>query len=196
MRAAFMAEHNGRQVAVLVPTTLLAQQHFQNFQDRFADWPVKVESLSRFRSGKQQESVMLGLADGSVDIVIGTHKLLQEGIQFKRLGLAIVDEEHRFGVRQKEWLKSLRSEVHILTLTATPIPRTMNIALSGMRDLSLIATPPTRRLAIKTFVRVCVNGLVRVAFLRELLLGGVVFFLHKEEKTNNKKAREHAALVP
>jgi len=196
MRAAFMAVHNGRQVAVLVPTTLLAQQHFQNFQDRFADWPVKVESLSRFRSGKQQESVMQGLADGSVDIVIGTHKLLQEGIQFKRLGLAIVDEEHRFGVRQKEWLKSLRSEVHILTLTATPIPRTMNMALSGMRDLSIIATPPSRRLAIKTFVREWDNGLIREAFLRELKRGGQVFFLHNEVKTIEKTARELAALVP
>ena len=196
MRAAFMAVHNGKQVAVLVPTTLLAQQHFQNFQDRFADWPVKVESLSRFRSAKQQEAVLQGLADGNVDIVIGTHKLLQEGIQFKRLGLAIVDEEHRFGVRQKEWLKSLRSEVHILTLTATPIPRTMNMALSGMRDLSIIATPPNRRLAIKTFVREWDNGLVREAFLRELKRGGQVFFLHNEVKTIDKMARELAALVP
>ena len=196
MRAAFMAVHNGKQVAVLVPTTLLAQQHYQNFQDRFADWPVKVESLSRFRSGKQQDAVMQGLADGGVDIVIGTHKLLQEGITFKRLGLVIVDEEHRFGVRQKEWLKSLRSEVHILTLTATPIPRTMNMALSGMRDLSLIATPPSRRLAIKTFVREWDNGLLREAFLRELKRGGQVFFLHNEVKTIEKTARELAALVP
>lgn len=196
MRAAFMAVHNGKQVAVLVPTTLLAQQHYQNFQDRFADWPVKVESLSRFRSAKEQEAVLKGLADGKVDIVIGTHKLLQSRIEFKRLGLVIVDEEHRFGVRQKEWLKSLRSEVHILTLTATPIPRTMNMALSGMRDLSIIATPPSRRMAIKTFVREWDQGLIREACLRELKRGGQVFFLHNEVKSIEKTARDIAALVP
>ncbi|MEK7323136.1 MAG: transcription-repair coupling factor [Pseudomonadota bacterium] len=196
MRAAFMAVHNGKQVAVLVPTTLLAQQHYQNFQDRFADWPVKVESLSRFRSAKEQEAVLKGLADGKVDIVIGTHKLLQSRIEFKRLGLVIVDEEHRFGVRQKEWLKSLRSEVHILTLTATPIPRTMNMALSGMRDLSIIATPPSRRMSIKTFVREWDQGLMREACLRELKRGGQVFFLHNEVKSIEKAARDLAALVP
>ncbi len=196
MRAAFMAVHNGKQVAVLVPTTLLAQQHYQNFQDRFADWPVKVESLSRFRSVKEQDAVLRGLADGNVDIVIGTHKLLQSRIEFKRLGLVIVDEEHRFGVRQKEWLKSLRSEVHILTLTATPIPRTMNMALAGMRDLSIIATPPSRRMAIKTFVREWDQGLIREACLRELKRGGQVFYLHNEVKTIEKTARDIAALVP
>ncbi len=196
MRAAFVAVQNGKQVAVLVPTTLLAQQHFQNFQDRFADWPVKVESLSRFRSAKDQTEVLRGLAQGHVDIVIGTHKLLQSDIKFKRLGLVIVDEEHRFGVRQKEWLKSLRSEVHVLTLTATPIPRTLNMALSGMRDLSIIATPPSRRLAIKTFVRERDNGLIREACLRELKRGGQIYFLHNEVKTIDKTARELAALVP
>jgi transcription-repair coupling factor (superfamily II helicase) len=196
MRAAFIAVHNNKQVAVLVPTTLLAQQHYQNFQDRFADWPVKVASLSRFRSAKEQEAIMQGLRDGGVDIVIGTHKLLQSDIKFKRLGLVIVDEEHRFGVRQKEWLKSLRSEVHVLTLTATPIPRTLNMALSGMRDLSIIATPPSRRLAIKTFVREWDDGLVREACLRELKRGGQVYFLHNEVKTIDKTARELAALLP
>ena len=196
MRAAFIAAQNNRQVAVLVPTTLLAQQHYQNFQDRFADWPVKVASLSRFGSGKEQNSVLQGLADGSVDIVIGTHKLLQSDIKFKRLGLVIVDEEHRFGVRQKEWLKSLRSEVHVLTLTATPIPRTMNMALAGMRDLSIIATPPSRRLAIKTFVREWDGGLIREACLRELKRGGQVYFLHNEVKTIEKTVRELAELLP
>jgi transcription-repair coupling factor (superfamily II helicase) len=196
MRAAFVAVQNNKQVAVLVPTTLLAQQHFQNFQDRFADWPVKVESLSRFRSTKDQNAVLQGLTEGNVDIVIGTHKLLQSDIKFKRLGLVIVDEEHRFGVRQKEWLKSLRSEVHVLTLTATPIPRTLNMALSGMRDLSIIATPPSRRLAIKTFVRERDNGLIREACLRELKRGGQIYFLHNEVKTIDKTARELAELVP
>jgi transcription-repair coupling factor (superfamily II helicase) len=196
MRAAFVAVQNNKQVAVLVPTTLLAQQHFQNFQDRFADWPVKVASLSRFRSAKEQEAVLQGLRDGSVDIVIGTHKLLQTDIKFKRLGLAIVDEEHRFGVRQKEWLKSLRSEVHILTLTATPIPRTLNMALSGMRDLSIIATPPSRRLAIKTFVRERDDGLIREACLRELKRGGQVYFLHNEVKTIDKITGELSKLLP
>jgi len=196
MRAAFIAAQNNRQVAVLVPTTLLAQQHYQNFQDRFADWPVKVASLSRFASGKEQSAVLQGLADGNVDIVIGTHKLLQSDIKFKRLGLVIVDEEHRFGVRQKEWLKSLRSEVHVLTLTATPIPRTMNMALAGMRDLSIIATPPSRRLAIKTFVREWDGGLIREACLRELKRGGQVYFLHNEVKTIEKTARELAELLP
>jgi transcription-repair coupling factor (superfamily II helicase) len=196
MRAAFLAVQGGRQVAVLVPTTLLAQQHYQNFQDRFADWPVRIESLSRFRSAKEQSAVLQGLESGTVDIVIGTHKLLQSKLAFKRLGLVIVDEEHRFGVRQKEWLKSLRSEVHILTLTATPIPRTLNMALSGMRDLSIIATPPSRRLAIKTFVREWDGGLIREACLRELKRGGQVYFLHNEVKTIDKTARELAALVP
>ena len=196
MRAAFIAVQNNKQVAVLVPTTLLAQQHYQNFQDRFADWPVKIESLSRFRTTKDQGGVLQGLADGKVDIVIGTHKLLQSDIKFKRLGLVIVDEEHRFGVRQKEWLKSLRSEVHVLTLTATPIPRTLNMALSGMRDLSIIATPPSRRLAIKTFVRERDNGLIREACLRELKRGGQVYFLHNEVKTIDKTMRDLAVLVP
>jgi len=196
MRAAFAAVQNNKQVAVLVPTTLLAQQHFQNFQDRFADWPVKVASLSRFRSAREQDAVLQGLRDGSVDIVIGTHKLLQSDIKFKRLGLAIVDEEHRFGVRQKEWLKSLRSEVHVLPLTATPIPRTLNMALSGMRDLSIIATPPSRRLAIKTFVRERDDGLIREACLRELKRGGQIYFLHNEVKTIDKTTRDLAELLP
>ncbi len=152
MRAAFMATQGNRQVAVLVPTTLLAQQHFQNFADRFADWPVQVESLSRFRTAKQQQKVIDGLNGGTIDIVIGTHKLLSETVKFKNLGLVIIDEEHRFGVRHKEKLKALRSEVDLLTLTATPIPRTLNMAMSGMRDLSVIATPPALRHPVKTFI--------------------------------------------
>ena len=152
LRAAFMAVQGGKQVAVLVPTTLLAQQHYQTFADRFADWPVRVELLSRFRGDAQAKAALAGLADGKVDIVIGTHRLLQRDMRFKDLGLLIIDEEHRFGVRDKERLKALRAEVDVLTLTATPIPRTLNMALGGLRDLSLIATPPADRLSIKTFV--------------------------------------------
>ncbi len=196
MRAAFVAVHDGWQVAVLVPTTLLAQQHLQNFSDRFADWPVRLEQLSRFRSRKERDTVIDGLATGHVDIVIGTHRLLQSEIRFKRLGLVIIDEEHRFGVRQKERLKSLRAQSDVLTLTATPIPRTLNLALSGLRDLSLIATPPERRLSIKTFVRQWDGALIREAFLREIRRGGQVYFVHNKVENIERIARELRELVP
>jgi transcription-repair coupling factor (superfamily II helicase) len=196
MRAAFMAVQGGKQVAVLVPTTLLAQQHYQNFRDRFADWPVRIEVLSRFRSQKEQNEVLKSLSEGKVDIIIGTHKLLQAGVKFTELGLVILDEEHRFGVRQKERLKSLRAEVDVLTLTATPIPRTLNMALSDMRDLSIIATAPSKRLAIKTFVRQWDKALVREACLREIRRGGQVYFLHNEVETIEKEARELEVLLP
>ena len=196
MRAAFIAANAGRQVAVLVPTTLLAQQHYQNFSDRFADWPIKVESLSRFRSAKEAGKVLEGLAAGTVDIVVGTHKLLGEGIRFKDLGLVIVDEEHRFGVRHKERLKALRAEVDMLTLTATPIPRTLNMAMSGLRDLSIIATPPAARHPIKTFVNQWNDGLIREACQREINRGGQVYLLHNEVSTIEKSARRIAELVP
>ena len=196
MRAAFIAVQNGKQVAVLVPTTLLAQQHYQNFRDRFADWPVRVEMLSRFRSRKEQEEVLQGLAAGKIDIVIGTHKLLQGDMQFLRLGLLIIDEEHRFGVRQKEQFKSLRAEIDILTLTATPIPRTLNMALSDIRDLSIIATPPSRRLPVKTFIREWNNDMVKEAMLREIKRGGQVYFLHNKVENIEVKARELQELLP
>lgn len=196
MRAAFLAVQSGKQVVVLVPTTLLAQQHFDNFKDRFADWPVTVELISRFRSAKQQSAIAEKLSNGQVDIIVGTHKLIQGDLTFKNLGLVIIDEEHRFGVQQKERLKSLRSEVDILTMTATPIPRTLNMAMSGMRDLSIIATPPARRLAVKTFVRESDPALVKEAILRELLRGGQVYYLHNEVKTIEKVAEELKALVP
>ncbi len=196
MRAAFIAAHGGRQVAVLVPTTLLAQQHYNSFRDRFADWPVKVEVMSRFKSAKDQEKAVEALAEGQIDIVIGTHKLLQGDVKFKNLGLVIIDEEHRFGVRHKEQLKALRSEVDILTLTATPIPRTLNMAVAGMRDLSIIATPPARRLSVRTFVMEQQNAVIKEALLRELLRGGQVYYLHNEVKTIEKAARDLAELVP
>ncbi|MEH6575744.1 MAG: transcription-repair coupling factor [Amphritea sp.] len=196
MRAAFMAVQSCKQVAILVPTTLLAQQHYDNFKDRFADWPVNIELISRFRSGKQTNSVIDSLQQGKTDIVIGTHKLLQGNISFSDLGLLIIDEEHRFGVQQKERLKSLRSEVDILTMTATPIPRTLNMAMSGIRDLSIIATPPARRLSIKTFVRQSDNALKKEAILRELLRGGQVYYLHNEVKTIEQTAEEIRSLVP
>ncbi len=196
MRAAFIAVQSNKQVAILVPTTLLAQQHYENFRDRFADWPVNVELISRFRSGKQQSSTISKLESGNADIVVGTHKLLQSDISFNNLGLLIIDEEHRFGVQQKERLKSLRAEVDILTMTATPIPRTLNMAMSGMRDLSIIATPPARRLSVKTFVRQHDNPTVKEAILRELLRGGQVYYLHNEVKTIDKVAAELANLVP
>ncbi|RMD80650.1 MAG: transcription-repair coupling factor, partial [Gammaproteobacteria bacterium] len=196
LRAAFLAVQSGRQVAVLVPTTLLAEQHYQTFADRFADWPVRIEVLSRLRAGRRQQEVLEALAEGRVDIVIGTHKLLQREVRFKRLGLVILDEEHRFGVRQKERLKELRAEVDVLTLTATPIPRTLNMALSGLRDLSIIATPPARRLAIKTFVRPWDRDLIREAILREIRRGGQVYFLHNEVRTIEKTARMVQELVP
>lgn len=196
MRAAFIAVHSGRQVAVLVPTTLLAQQHYNSFRDRFADWPVTVEVMSRFKSTKEVNEAVAKLAEGKIDIVIGTHKLLQDDVRFKDLGLCIIDEEHRFGVRQKEQLKALRSEVDILTLTATPIPRTLNMAVAGMRDLSIIATPPARRLSVRTFVMEQNNPTIKEALLRELLRGGQVYYLHNDVKTIEKCAADLAELVP
>jgi transcription-repair coupling factor (superfamily II helicase) len=196
LRAAFIAAQAGRQVAVLVPTTLLAQQHHQTFADRFADWPVKVELLSRFRAGAQAKATLEGLARGKVDIVIGTHRLLQPGVRFKDLGLLIIDEEHRFGVRDKERLKQMRAEVDVLTLTATPIPRTLNLALGGLRDLSLIATPPAGRLSIKTFVSEWNAPMVREACLRELRRGGQVYFVHNSVDTIARAAEQLATLVP
>jgi len=196
MRAAFLAALNRRQVAVLVPTTLLAQQHFASFSDRFADWPVTVEVISRFRSRKEAEASVARVAAGRTDILIGTHKLLQSGIRFADLGLLVIDEEHRFGVRQKETIKALRSEVDVLTLTATPIPRTLNMAMGGLRDLSIIATPPARRLSIRTFVREHNIGLVKEAVLRETLRGGQVYYLHNEVKTIEETARKLRELLP
>ncbi|KRW67742.1 transcription-repair coupling factor [Pseudomonas sp. TTU2014-096BSC] len=196
MRAAFIAVHSGRQVAVLVPTTLLAQQHYNSFRDRFADWPVRVEVMSRFKSTKEIQAAVDQLAEGKVDILIGTHKLLQDDVKFTNLGLVIIDEEHRFGVRQKEQLKALRSEVDILTLTATPIPRTLNMAVAGMRDLSIIATPPARRLSVRTFVMEANKPTIKEALLRELLRGGQVYYLHNDVKTIEKCAADLAELVP
>ena len=196
MRAAFMGVQDGRQVAVLVPTTLLAQQHYRNFRDRFADWPIRVEQLSRFRRQKEQAAALQDLAAGKVDIVIGTHKLLQDSVRFKNLGLLIIDEEHRFGVRQKEKLKSLRANVDVLMLTATPIPRTLNMALSGIRDLSIIATPPARRLAVKTSVTQWNDALIQEACLRELHRGGQVYFLHNEIRSIERIARQISDLIP
>ncbi len=196
MRAAFIAVHSGKQVAVLVPTTLLAQQHYNSFRDRFADWPVTVEVMSRFKSAKEVNEAVAKLAEGKIDIVIGTHKLLQDDVRFKDLGLCIIDEEHRFGVRQKEQLKALRSEVDILTLTATPIPRTLNMAVSGMRDLSIIATPPARRLSVRTFVLEQQDSVIKEALLRELLRGGQVYYLHNDVKTIEKCAADLQTLVP
>ncbi|MEE8342384.1 MAG: transcription-repair coupling factor [Gammaproteobacteria bacterium] len=196
MRAAFLAAQDGRQTAILVPTTLLAQQHYQNFCDRFADWPIRIEMVSRFRSSKQQEGVLAGLAAGTVDIVIGTHKLLQDNIRFKNLGLVIIDEEHRFGVRQKERLKALRAQVDLLTLTATPIPRTLNMSMSGLRDLSLIATPPAHRLSIRTFVGEWHAPTLREACLREIKRGGQVYVLHNKVATIDQFARTMRELVP
>ncbi|OBT13970.1 transcription-repair coupling factor [Vibrio sp. UCD-FRSSP16_10] len=196
MRATFVCTDNAKQVAVLVPTTLLAQQHFENFRDRFANLPVRVEVLSRFKSAKEQKQILADVAEGKVDIIVGTHKLLQDDIKFADLGLLIVDEEHRFGVRQKEKMKSMRADVDILTLTATPIPRTLNMAMSGMRDLSIIATPPARRLAIKTFVRQSDDAIVREAVLREVMRGGQVYFLHNQVDTIHKVAEDLAKLIP
>ena len=196
MRAAFIAVQDNRQVAVLVPTTLLAQQHHQTFSDRFAPWPVRIEQLSRFRSRRDRDEVVKALGEGRVDVVIGTHQLLQADIRFRRLGLVIIDEEHRFGVRQKERLKTLRSEVDVLTLTATPIPRTLNMALSGLRDLSLIATPPERRLSIKTFVREWSGALIAEALARELNRGGQVYVVHNKIETIERIARGIEELVP
>jgi len=196
MRAAFVAVMNGKQVAILTPTTLLTEQHFQTFSDRFAEWPVRVASLSRFRSPKEQEKIIHDLSAGKIDIIIGTHKLLQKDVKYKTLGLVIIDEEHRFGVRQKETFKSLRSEVDILTLTATPIPRTLNMSMSGMRDLSIIATPPAKRLAIKTFVSQWSDSLVIEAVARELKRGGQVFFVHNDVDTIQNQVKKLEALMP
>ena len=196
LRAAFVAVQAGRQVAILVPTTLLAQQHFSTFSDRFADWPVRIELLSRFRSAAQQAGVLTQLTSGGIDIVIGTHRLIQKDIRFKQLGLVIIDEEQRFGVRQKERLKRLRAEVDLLTLTATPIPRTLNMAMSGIRDLSIIATPPPRRMAVKTLISEWQAPVLREALQREIQRGGQVFFLHNQVRTIERMAREVQELVP
>ena len=196
LRAAFVAVADGMQVAVLTPTTLLAEQHFQTFSDRFADWPVKIAELSRFRTAKETTAAMAGAIAGEIDIVIGTHKLLQKDMKFKKLGLVIVDEEHRFGVRQKEALKALRAEVDVLTLTATPIPRTLAMSLEGLRDLSVIATAPQRRLAIKTFVQPYSAAVVREAALRELKRGGQIYFLHNDVVTIEGMRDQLTKLVP
>jgi transcription-repair coupling factor (superfamily II helicase) len=196
LRAAFIAITGGKQVAFLAPTTLLAEQHFTTLVDRFSKWPIKVAEVSRFRSGKEVTATLKGLADGSVDIVVGTHKLLSETTKFNNLGLLIIDEEHRFGVRHKEAMKAMRAEVDVLTLTATPIPRTLGMALEGLRDLSVIATAPQRRLAIKTFVRNEGNGVVREAVLRELKRGGQVYFLHNEVETIQNRRERLELLLP
>ncbi len=196
MRAAFIAVQNNKQVAILVPTTLLAQQHYESFRDRFANWPVVIDLVSRFRTGKQQDDTLQRIESGKVDIVVGTHKLLQNTIKYKDLGLLIIDEEHRFGVQQKEKLKALRADVDILTLTATPIPRTLNLAMSGVRDLSLIVTPPAKRLSVKTFIRESQDSLIKEAVLRELLRGGQVFYLHNEVKTIEQTASHLRELIP
>jgi transcription-repair coupling factor (superfamily II helicase) len=196
MRAAYISAMHGKQVAILVPTTLLAQQHYENFKNRFSQFPFSIEVVSRFVSAKEQKVVLQELEAGKVDIIVGTHKLLQDDVKYKDLGLVIIDEEHRFGVRQKEKFKALRADVDILTLTATPIPRTLNMALSGMRDLSIIATPPAKRLAVKTFVQQRHTDIIREAIMREILRGGQVYFLHNEVKTIEKTAAEIAEIVP
>ena len=196
LRAAFVAVNGGKQVAILAPTTLLAEQHYQNIADRFGKWPIKVAELSRFRSPKEVKAALAGLADGTVDIVVGTHKLLSSDVKFARLGLLVIDEEHRFGVRHKEQMKALRAEVDVLTLTATPIPRTLGMALEGLRDLSVIATAPERRLAIKTFVRSESSSTIREAVLRELKRGGQVYFLHNDVQTIEHRKETLQALVP
>ncbi|MDR6641678.1 transcription-repair coupling factor (superfamily II helicase) [Luteibacter sp. 1214] len=196
LRAAFAAATAGKQVAVLVPTTLLAQQHYRNFADRFADWPVRVDVISRFKSKKEVDGALERLAEGQIDVIVGTHKLLGPEIRFKDLGLVIVDEEQRFGVRQKEQLKKLRAEVDLLTLTATPIPRTLNMAMSGLRDLSIIATPPAHRTAVRTLISTYQPALIREAIQRELARGGQVYFLHNEVESIERIARELGELVP
>jgi transcription-repair coupling factor (superfamily II helicase) len=196
LRAAFVAVTGGKQVAILAPTTLLAEQHFQNISDRFGKWPVKVAELSRFRSPKEVKAALEGIEDGTIDIVVGTHKLISQTVKFKRLGLLVIDEEHRFGVRHKEAIKAMRAEVDVLTLTATPIPRTLGMALEGLRDLSVIATAPQRRLAIKTFVRSESSGTIREAALRELKRGGQVYFLHNEVETIENRRQKLQELLP
>ncbi|MFZ9967183.1 MAG: transcription-repair coupling factor, partial [Steroidobacteraceae bacterium] len=196
LRAAFTVAMAGRQVAVLVPTTLLAQQHARNFADRFADWPIRVEDLSRFRTAAEQKRVIAGLKDGAVDVVIGTQRLLQRDVAFKALGLVIIDEEHRFGVRDKELLRQLRADVDTLTLTATPIPRTLNMALGGLRDLSLITTAPAERMSIETFICEWNDGLIREALLREIRRGGQAYFVHNAVETIEQTAARLGELVP
>ena len=196
MRAAFLATDNARQVALLVPTTLLAQQHYDNFRDRFANWPVRIEVLSRFKTAKQQKQILKESAEGKIDILIGTHKLLNADIKYADLGLLVIDEEHRFGVRQKEKIKALRAQIDILTLTATPIPRTLNMSMNGMRDLSIIATPPSKRLAVKTFVEQKTDQIVSDAITREIMRGGQVYFLHNNVATIEKTAQDLQSLIP
>ncbi|HZF98662.1 MAG TPA: transcription-repair coupling factor [Pseudoxanthomonas sp.] len=196
VRAAFAAASAGKQVAVLVPTTLLAEQHYRNFRDRFADWPLKVEVLSRFKSAKEIKAELQKVSEGGLDVIVGTHRLLQPDVKFKDLGLVIVDEEQRFGVRQKEALKALRANVHLLTLTATPIPRTLNMAMAGLRDLSIIATPPPNRLAVQTFITPWDGPLLREAFQRELSRGGQVYFLHNDVESIGRMQRDLSELVP
>ncbi|MBL8350989.1 MAG: transcription-repair coupling factor, partial [Burkholderiaceae bacterium] len=196
LRAAFIAVIGGKQVAILAPTTLLAEQHYQTLVDRFGKWPVKIAEMSRFRSPKEVKAALEGLANGTVDIVVGTHKLLSPDVKYKRLGLLVIDEEHRFGVRHKEAIKAMRAEVDVLTLTATPIPRTLGMALEGLRDLSVIATAPQRRLAIKTFVRSEGHSVIREAVLRELKRGGQVYFLHNDVATIQARRDRLAELVP
>ncbi len=196
VRAAFAAASAGKQVAVLVPTTLLAEQHYRNFRDRFADYPIRVEVLSRFKSTKEIKAELQKVSEGTMDVIVGTHRLLQPDVKFKDLGLVIVDEEQRFGVRQKEALKSLRANVHLLTLTATPIPRTLNMAMAGLRDLSIIATPPLNRLAVQTFITPWDNALLHEAFQRELARGGQLYFLHNDVESIGRMQRDLAQLVP
>ncbi|MGQ0618775.1 MAG: transcription-repair coupling factor, partial [Panacagrimonas sp.] len=196
MRACFAVARAGRQVCLLAPTTLLAQQHEKNFRDRFADWPIRVTAISRLRSAKEQTAILKELAEGKIDIVIGTHRLLQDDVKFKQLGLVVIDEEHRFGVRHKERMKNLRAEVDLLTLTATPIPRTLNMSLAGLRDLSIIATPPASRIAIKTFVAEWDRNLVVEACQRELRRGGQVYFLHNEVADIEKFTQDVREMVP
>ena len=196
VRAAFVAAAAGKQVAVLVPTTLLAEQHYRNFRDRFADWPLRVEVLSRFKTTKEIKAELEKVAAGTIDVIIGTHRLLQPDVKFKDLGLVVVDEEQRFGVRQKEALKAMRANVHLLTLTATPIPRTLNMAMAGLRDLSIIATPPPNRLAVQTFITAWDNALLREAFQRELARGGQLYFLHNDVESIGRMQRDLAELVP
>ncbi len=196
LRAAFVAVMGGRQVAVLVPTTLLAEQHYQNFCDRFAEWPIKVAEISRFRSAKEIAEALRGLASGGIDIIIGTHRLIQKDVKFKNLGLAILDEEHRFGVRQKEQMKALRAEVDVLTLTATPIPRTLSMAMEGLREFSVIATPPQKRLSIKTFHTNYSDGIIREAVMREFKRGGQVYFLHNEVDTIFVQKEKLEKIIP
>ncbi len=196
MRATFVAANAGKQVAIIAPTTLLVQQHAKNFEDRFADWPFKIASLSRFKKPKEVRETLAGMTSGKVDIVIGTHKLLQKDINFKNLGLVVIDEEHRFGVRHKEQLKKLRANVDMLTLTATPIPRTLNMSLAGLRDLSIIATPPASRHAIKTFVNEWDKALIQEACARELARGGQIYFLHNEVKTIQKMTDDLGDILP